>query len=91
MFTVPGIIVKVLQLYQLMIVAWAFGSFFPQWRFQKWYRMLGEVVQPYMNLFRWLPLRMQGAGGGIDFTPLVALLVLQLFERLVATAAMGGH
>lgn len=86
MFTVPFVIIKILQLYQLMIIAWAFGSFFPQWRYQKWYQMLGEIVQPYLNLFRWLPLRMQTGAAIMDLTPIVAMIVLQIFIGLVAKA-----
>ncbi len=88
---VPYLVIKILELYQLLILAWAFGSFFPQWRFQKWYRVLGEIVQPYLNLFRFLPLRINMGQSYMDLTPLVALFVLQIFERLVITAVTGGR
>lgn len=53
--------------------------------------MLGEIVQPYLNLFRFLPLRINMGQSYMDLTPLVALFVLQIFERLVITAVTGGR
>jgi YggT family protein len=88
---IPYVVIKILELYQLLIVAWAFGSFFPQWQYQKWYKVLGEIVQPYLNLFRFLPLRISMGAGYMDLTPIVALLALQIFERLIITATSGGR
>lgn len=88
---IPYVVVRVLELYQLLIIAWAFGSFFPQWHYQKWYRVLGDIVQPYLNLFRFLPLRINIGSSYMDLSPIVALFVLQIFEQLVITAARGGR
>ena len=88
--TAAYFVIQALRLYQLLIIAWAFGSFFPQWQFQKWYRFIGDIVQPYLNLFRWLPLRIQTGGAVMDLTPIVAMVVLQLFIGMIAAAAAGG-
>jgi len=66
------IIDKVIQLYILLIIVWSFGSWFPAWRYQQWFRLVHEFVWPYMCLFSSLPLR----SGGFDFTPMVAIVVL---------------
>jgi YggT family protein len=71
---------RVLEAYMLMIMVWSFGSFFPQWRYAAWYKLLGEIVSPYLNLFRALPLR----AGMMDFTPMVAIFVLILFRQLIS-------
>lgn len=91
MFSVAGLVVWVLQLYVLLIFAWTFGSFFPQWRYQRWYQVVGEIVQPYLNLFRWLPLRIQTGGATMDLTPTVAMFVLLSFIYMINMSATGGH
>jgi YggT family protein len=75
-----------LRAYMLLIFVYVLGSWFPQWRFQNWYRVVGDIVQPYLNIFRALPLRV----GMLDLTPAVALLVLMVFERLLIAATLGG-
>ena len=42
-------------------------------------RFLYDVCEPYLRLWRRLPL----AAGPIDFTPMVAVIALILFDRLV--------
>ena len=44
-----------------------------------WFRLIGEIVAPYLNLFRGLPLQT----GGLDFTPMVAMFVLLIFRNLI--------
>jgi YggT family protein len=76
-----------IQLYIMLIFVWALGSWFPQWRYQSWYRFISDVVEPYIGLFRRLPLRFNM----LDFTPLVAIFVLYLFQNLVMMMAGGGR
>ena len=80
------IILTVLRLYMLLIFVWTFGSWFPQWRNQAWFRLVEDLVKPYVSLFRALPLRM----GAIDFTPMAALMLLFVFEQLIISALAGG-
>ncbi|MEZ5337657.1 MAG: YggT family protein [bacterium] len=68
-----------IRLYSYMIIVWSFGSFFPQWRYQQWYQMLASVVEPYVNLFRQLNLRV----GMFDLSPMVAIFVLWIFSALI--------
>ncbi len=78
------IINRVIELYILLIIVWAFGSWFPSWRFQGWYKLVHEFVWPYMSLFASLPLRT----GGFDLTPMVAIFVLWLFRQIVFMVAV---
>ena len=43
---------------------------------------LREVTEPYLRLFR----RVLPSFGGLDFSPLIAIIVLQLAARLIASA-----
>lgn len=85
------IIIRALELYQLLIIVWAFGSFFPQLRFQQWYKVVGDIVQPYLNLFKWLPLQIRTGNSIMDLTPIVAMFALQLFIGLIQVAVAGGR
>jgi len=76
----------IFRVYIALIFVWVLGSWFPQWQGQAWFQLVAKLVQPYLELFRALPLRM----GMIDLTPVVAILVLILFESLLVSAA-GGH
>jgi uncharacterized protein YggT (Ycf19 family) len=82
------IVAYAIRAYELLIMVWVFGSWLPQLRYQAWYRLVGDAVQPYLNLFRALPLRVQMGAGAMDLTPIVALLVLAGFERLVWMAGV---
>jgi uncharacterized protein YggT (Ycf19 family) len=85
------IVLRVIELYQLLILVWAFGSFFPQFKFQQWYKVVSDIVQPYMNLFRWLPLQIRTGGSIMDLSPIVAIFALQLFASLIKMAISGGR
>ena len=80
------IFVQAIRLYMLLIFVWALGSWFPQWRYTRWYRFLEDFVSPYVNLFRGLNLHV----GQMDFTALVAMMVLMAFETVVTYVARGG-
>jgi uncharacterized protein YggT (Ycf19 family) len=45
-----------------------------------------NLVRPYIELFRGLPLRF----GMMDLTPMVAIFVIYLFQLLFVTAMHGG-
>ena len=43
------------------------------------YEALGTICEPYLGLFR----KIIPPAGGLDFSPIVAILVLQLVVRLI--------
>lgn len=68
--------------YEVLIVAYCLFSWFPMRQGGFLYDValvLDSVVGPYLNLFR----RIIPAAGGIDFSPVIALLALSLGERLL--------
>jgi YggT family protein len=79
-------LVTALQIYVYLIIVWTFGSFFPAWRFQEWYRFIDRVVAPFVELFA--PLRLQFSG--MDFTPLAAIIAVQIFRFIVIAAVERG-
>jgi len=73
--------------YTLLIIVYVLGSWFPQWRYQGWYRFVADVVRPYLSIFRGIPLQM----GTLDLTPMLAVFILMLLERLLIAAMVGGR
>lgn len=70
----------VINLYTFIILAWAILSWFQKNKtVYSIYKALDALVAPYVNLFR----RFIPPVGGIDFSPLVALIALQLAARLL--------
>jgi uncharacterized protein YggT (Ycf19 family) len=83
---VPMILYYTIQAYILLILVWVFGSWFPQWRQQPWYRTVEDLVSPYMNLFKLIPLRF----GMIDLSPMLAIFVLFILQQLIVNLTVGG-
>ncbi|MDR1016913.1 MAG: YggT family protein [Coriobacteriales bacterium] len=78
------ILIRLVDLYSLVIFVWAILSWFPASRsgrgvLAQVYRALGKVVDPYVGLFR----RFIHPMGGIDWSPFIAMIVLQLVMRLL--------
>ena len=76
-----SIVSALLNAYCLLIVAWAILSWFlnANKTVRDIYNALDVIVSPYVNLFRkFIP-----PMGGMDLSPLVALILLQLVARLL--------
>lgn len=80
------VIIRLLEVYQIIIVAGAVLSWFPMREgslFSDIRVVLYRLAEPYVGLFRRLMGPMALGGMYIDFSPLVALLVLQVLERVI--------
>jgi YggT family protein len=77
---------RAIQLVQLLIVAWALMSWFNPDPRNPIVKFIHAVVDPFMRPISALipPI------GGIDLSPLVALLLLQFIERIFMGAALGA-
>ena len=76
------ILVRIIDLYELCILIWCVMSWVPRTSIgivETIRDFLGMICEPYLSLFR----RIIPPFSGIDFSPLVAILVLQLIERFV--------
>ncbi|MDO8963873.1 MAG: YggT family protein [Coriobacteriia bacterium] len=85
-----GLIASVLDFYQLLLIIYVLMSWFAGsirgGIVDDAYRVLGQLCEPYLGLFRRiLPTAMVG-GAGIDFSPLIAIFVLQAVRTLVLRA-----
>ncbi|MDF1543045.1 MAG: YggT family protein [Anaerosomatales bacterium] len=81
---------RLLDFYSLIIFIYVILSWFPVGRggvVTDIYRVLASVCEPYIGIFRRI---VPSVGGGIDFSPLVALLVLRYLIQpaLIALAGM---
>ncbi|MGL3798211.1 YggT family protein [Lactiplantibacillus plantarum] len=70
------IISRLFQLYQLAIVVYILMSWFPGAYNTRVGQFLGQFCEPFLSIFR----RFIPAIAGLDFSPIIALLVLQLAE-----------
>ncbi|HIK33731.1 MAG TPA: YggT family protein [Oscillatoriales cyanobacterium M59_W2019_021] len=81
-----------LSIYSILIFIRILLSWFPNvdW-FAQPFAALSQITDPYLNLFRSVipPL------GGIDFSAILAIIVLQIVQELVSSAlpamAYGGY
>ena len=66
-----------LQTYSFLIVIWALMSWLPNGRESQFGEYLNRIVLPYIEIFdRFIPTL-----AGISFSPLIAILVLELAMR----------
>lgn len=66
-----------IQIYSIALVIYILMSWVPSTRETSFGRLLGRIAEPYLGFFRkFIP-----PFGMIDFSPIVALLALQLIGR----------
>ena len=76
------LIQRLFNVYETLIVVWCLMSWIPMrpgGLLDDIRGAIGIIVEPYLNLFR----RFIPPLGGIDFSPIVAILALGIIERLV--------
>jgi YggT family protein len=82
-----GIITAIIQVYAWIIIArviltWFPRSISPGGSLHGVYVVLFRITEPFLNLFRRLLPQAQYVGG-LDFTPMLAVLVLWVVQALV--------
>lgn len=70
---------NIIQIYSIILVIYALLSWFPGAPESALGQMVHRLVEPFLSLFKKLPLQF----AGLDFTVLVAILLLNFLERLV--------
>lgn len=75
-------VVQLMRFYELLIVVYVLMSWLrpSSGLILDIYRTLGTIVEPWLGLFR----RIMPRTGMIDFSPLVAIIVLQVIEQVIA-------
>lgn len=82
MLNIVVLIQRLFNIYEVLIVVWCLLSWAPMrgGGFLDDVRgAIGMLVEPYLGIFR----RVIPPFGGIDFSPVVAILALGIIERLV--------
>lgn len=82
MFNVASFLMRLFDFYQILIFIWCILSWLPLPRNGIVADIIGAIdslVSPYINLFR----RFIPPFAGLDFSPILAIVVLQLIERFV--------
>lgn len=67
-----------IEAYSFLIFVYVILSWIPEVRYQSWYRTLGSLTEPYLSLFR----RIIPPLGMVDFSPVVALIVLMMLGEV---------
>ena len=79
-YTIARMIVSLIDFYELLIVIWCVMSWIPANEYgmvQDVREVLGKIVRPYLDLFR----RFIPPMGGVDFSPILAIVVLNFIQR----------
>ncbi|MBA4370440.1 MAG: YggT family protein [Coriobacteriaceae bacterium] len=85
--SVYQVVSGLINFYGLLILVYVIMSWFrPSGPVFEVYRVLGSICEPYIGLFR----RLLPATGGLDFSPMVALLVLQYIVRPVLLTLLAS-
>lgn len=76
-------VAKLFELYFLVIILRCFLSFFPRIDIYKQpVKFIREITDPYLDIFR----RFIPPVNGLDFSPIVAVIALQILQILVCSA-----
>lgn len=88
MYTVVTILNTLFQIYDVLIIAYCIASWIPPRNPDGWWAdivaVLNRLVRPYLNIFR----RFIPPAAGIDFSPIIAIVVLNLIQTLLVRALL---
>lgn len=77
---IGGVLSGLIQFYELLIVGYVILSWFrPRGFWFEVYRILGTIVEPWLGIFR----RLIPPVGMMDFSPMVALIALQIISAFL--------
>lgn len=80
-----NLVYSLFYFYEILIIVWCLLSWFPRKSgglIDDISEALGRLVLPYLNLFR----RFIPPIGGIDFSPVIAVMVLGAVEEFIVRA-----
>lgn len=72
--TLFNVLSRLVYLYTILLVVYALMSWFPGAYQSRFGQLLGRICEPFLNLFRRLPLQF----GGIDFSIMAAIFALNI-------------
>ena len=77
---------RLIDAYELLIIVNVFMSWIPRSygsTIDQIHNALRGIVDPFLNIFRRVLTTFGGSGMSLDFSPVVAILVLDLVKRLL--------
>ena len=74
------IIHTLFQVYTLLLFGWVISSWFPALRQNKIVVFISFYIEPFLQIFRKL---IPPIGGMIDLSPLLAMISLQIVEKIL--------
>lgn len=74
------------RIYQALLIIQIILSWVPHNYYHPLVRLLNSLTEPYLNLFRQLPVQY----GGIDFSPLLAFFVLDFIRDILFRILLLG-
>ncbi|MDO4404484.1 MAG: YggT family protein [Atopobiaceae bacterium] len=78
------ILYRLIDFYELLILAVCILSWFPVGGvIADVYAVLRKITDPFVDIFRRLIPSVGGGGVSIDFSPMIAIVVLDLIKRVV--------
>mgnify|MGYP002627296150 CR=1 FL=1 len=81
-FSIVAFIARLFDFYQLLIFIWCILSWIPlssEGLLADLAHAIDTLVRPFLGVFR----RLMPPFGGLDFSPILALVVLRLIEQLI--------
>lgn len=81
---IARLIYTLVNFYTILIFVWCLMTWFPRREgglLADVFDAVGSLVTPYLNLFR----RMIPSAAGVDFSPVIAIIVLNLAKRLLVS------
>ncbi|MEO1773040.1 MULTISPECIES: YggT family protein [Enterococcus] len=79
LFNLLNLINRLVNLYTVLLVVYALLSWFPGAYQSALGKLLGRICEPFLDLFRRLPLQF----GGIDFSVMAAIIALNFIMRIL--------
>ncbi len=71
-FNLIGLIAQAIYIYSMLCFIRIILSWIPQFSYSKFAQILGKICDPFLNIFRKLPLQI----ANLDFSPIIAFIIL---------------
>ena len=71
-FSLIGFFAQLVSIYSMLCFVRIILSWIPQFSYSKVAEILGKICDPYLNIFRRLPLHI----ANLDFSPIIAFIIL---------------
>jgi YggT family protein len=86
-YSLSQIVSLLVTFYTWLVFAYVILSWFPiRGTLLEIYHVLATICEPWIGLFRRIVPTAQVGGGGLDFSPFIALIVLQILGNLAVSA-----